>query len=161
MTFGGGKRREEASSDEKELIERMRPLEDLRASFLSFNYKNVSVDLCQAPAKGGLTSLAANTVSSGSLKTIDLSPTLNLRFLNDAGVGDAARGYCRASRSFTARGGRKIKGGKEVVVVVVVVTTVVRVVGAKENCPRASLDGPCSRPSLSCSSISRRRGWTR
>lgn len=30
------------------------------------------------------------------------------------------------------------KGGKDVVVVVVVVTTVVRVVGAKENCPRSS-----------------------
>lgn len=54
MTFGGAKRREEASSEEKELTERMRPLEDLRASFLSFNYKNVSVNLYQARQKEAL-----------------------------------------------------------------------------------------------------------
>jgi hypothetical protein len=89
-----------------------------------------------------LTSLAAVLVSSGSLKTIDLSPILNLRFLKDAGVGAEARGYCLVSKSLTERGGLMTKGGKEVVVVVVVVTTVVRVAGAKENCPRAASDDP-------------------
>lgn len=87
---------------------------------------------------------------------IDLSPILNLRFLKVAGVGDEARGYCRASRSFTARGGLMVRGGKEVVVVVVVVTTVVLVVGAKVNCPIAAFDGPW--PSSSLSSISCFRG---
>lgn len=80
--------------------------------------------------------------SSGSLNRIDLSPILNLMFLRAAGVGDEARGYSRVSRSFTARGGLMVKGGNEVVVVVVVVTTVVRVVGAKENCPIAVSEGP-------------------
>jgi len=77
---------------------------------------------------------------------------LNLRFLNAAGVGDAASGYSLVSKSFVASGGRKMRGGKAVVVVVVVVTTVVRVVGAKENCPRALVVGPCpiSSSSLSC-----------
>jgi len=102
-----------------------------------------------------LTSIPAVAASSGSLKMMDLSPTLKRRFLKDAGVGDAARGYCRVSRSLTARGGLMVRGGKEVVVVVVVVTTVVRVVGAKENCPKALLEGPCPKPSLSWSSISR------
>lgn len=90
------------------------------------------------------------------MKRIDLSPILNFKFLKDAGVGEAARGYCLASRSFVARGGRIIRGGKEVVVVVVVVTTVVRVAGAKDNCPKAVLDGPCPRSSRSCSSMARR-----
>lgn len=44
------------------------------------------------------------------------------------------------------------------VVVVVVVTTVVRVVGAKENWPRALFDGAWPISSFSCSSISRGRG---
>lgn len=87
---------------------------------------------------------------------MDFSPILNLRFLRAAGVGDEARGYCRTSRSLTARGGLIVNGGKEVVVVVVVVTTVVRVVGAKENCPMEAFDGPW--PSSSLSSISRFRG---
>jgi len=104
-----------------------------------------------------LTSAVVFVVSSGSLKTIDLSPILNLRFLNVAGVGDEARGYCRVSKSFTARGGLMVKGGNEVVVVVVVVTTVVRVVGAKENCPIAASDGPWPRFSTSRSFISRFR----
>jgi hypothetical protein len=42
-----------------------------------------------------------------------------------------------------------IRGGNEVVVVVVVVTTVVRVVGAKENCPKALLEEPGPWSSLS------------
>lgn len=106
-----------------------------------------------------LTSVATDAESSGSLKTIDFSPILNLRFFKAAGVGVAANGYCRASKSLTARGGLIARGGNEVVVVVVVVTTVVRVVGAKENCPRA-LEGPCPNSSTSWSSISRRRAGT-
>lgn len=47
-----------------------------------------------------------------------------------------------------------VRGGNEVVVVVVVVTTVVRVVGAKENCPRAVPEGPWLRSSTSFSVIS-------
>jgi hypothetical protein len=121
-----------------EFTERVWPFEDFNASLFS------------------LYSAAAFVVSSGSLKMIDLSPILNLRFLRADGVGDEARGYCRASRSLTARGGLIVKGGKEVVVVVVVVTTVVLVVGAKLNCPIAAFDGPW--PSSSLSSISRFRG---
>lgn len=86
----------------------------------------------------------AAVVSFGSLKMIDWSPSLNRRFLKFAGVGIEARGYFLASRSLMARGGLIRRGGKEVVVVVVVVTTVVRVVGANENWPKASLlEGPC------------------
>ena len=40
------------------------------------------------------------------------------------------------SRPRVERGAFNTRGGKLVVVVVVVVTTVVRVAGAKENCPR-------------------------
>ena len=107
------------------------------------------------------TSVAADAESSGSLNTMDLSPILNVRFLNDEGVGDDAKGYCLESRSLAARGGLIIRGGNEVVVVVVVVTTVVRVVGAKENCPKALLEEPCPISSRSCSSIFCRRIWTK
>lgn len=99
--------------------------------------------------------MAASSASSGSLKTIDWLPILNLRCRNAAGVGADARGYCRESKSLVACGGRKINGGKVVVVVVVVVTTVVRVVGAKENWPKALPEGPCTSSSVFFSSISR------
>lgn len=40
--LGGARRREAVSSSElKELTERIRPLEDARASFLSFNYNGI------------------------------------------------------------------------------------------------------------------------
>ena len=156
--LGGARRREVLSSELKELTERIRPFDDARASFFSFVYRfYVSFSGSERAPRLRLTSVAAAAVSSGSLKTIDLSPILNFRFLNDAGVDEAARGYCRVSRSLVARGGRMIRGGNEVVVVVVVVTTVVRVVGANENCPNVVLGGPCPRSFLSCSSIAGRR----
>lgn len=55
-------------------------------------------------------------------------------------MGEEAKGYSLGSRSRVARGGLINNGGKVVVVVVVVVTTVVRVAGAKENCPMALSD---------------------
>jgi hypothetical protein len=53
-----------------------------------------------------------------------------LIFLNDAGVGEDARGYNFGSKSRVDRGAFKCSGGRLVVVVVVVVTTVVQVAGA-------------------------------
>lgn len=92
---------------------------DRSTPFDALNASRCSCSSCSTPL-----------VSSGSSKIKDCPPSSNLIFLNDAGVGEEARGYNFGSKSRVDRGAFKCSGGRLVVVVVVVVTTVVQVAGA-------------------------------